>query len=203
MPVPVDTMRVIPVEVPTKEEMRIPRNVHYALNQFDISPTSRSVIEGIVALLKKYPGVTARLVGHTDSRGSAEYNLELSRRRVNAARAVFIELGIDSARIATDYRGKSDTYAIEDSKRGFALNRRVEMVFVDPQGHDIAGERQEGDLQLEGEHSSKPQFSVPKQGTAPVKAPASGAAKKRASAGVRPAAKPVASPVAKPPASGR
>ena len=150
-PVPADTMRVVHAPVPTQEELRIPRNVHFALNQFDISPASRTVIAGIVTLLRKYPTVTTRLVGHADTRGSAEHNLALSKRRVDAARAVFVEMGIDSARITTDYRGSSETYALEDSKRGFALNRRVEMVFVDQDGHDLHGERQEGDLQLEGE----------------------------------------------------
>jgi len=141
--------------------------VHFALNEFVISPTSRSVIDGIAALLQKYPTVTARLVGHTDSRGSMEYNLRLSKRRVDAARAVFLEMGIDSSRLATDYRGKSETYAIEDSKRGFALNRRVEMVFVDSAGNDIRGERQEGDLQLEADRATKP---VKKTVAAPAKA---------------------------------
>ena len=62
-----------------------------------------------------------------DSRGSPEYNLALSKRRVDVVRAVFIDMGIDSTRLSTDYRGKSEPYAIEDSKRGFALNRRVEI----------------------------------------------------------------------------
>ena len=190
VPVPVDTVRVVHVEVPTREELRIPRNVHYALNEFVISPTSHNVIAGIAALLQKYPTITARLVGHTDSRGSMEYNLELSKRRVNAARAEFITMGIDSARLSTDYRGKSDLYAIEDSKKGFALNRRVEMVFVDSEGKDIGGERQEGDLQLETERSSRPKFSVPKHGTSPVKPPMKRVtpAPKRSTTGTRPPA---------------
>jgi len=151
---------VIAVPMPTREELRIPRNVHFALNQFDIGPTSRGVIGGIVALLQKYPSITVRLVGHADSRGSPEYNLALSKRRVEVVRAVLVEMGIDSTRLSTDYRGKSEPYAIEDSKRGFALNRRVEMVFVDAQGRDIKAEAQEGDLQLEQDRS-------PKSGTRP------------------------------------
>jgi outer membrane protein OmpA-like peptidoglycan-associated protein len=144
-----DSVRVVPAPVPTKEELRIPRNVHFALNRFDISPTSRDVIAGIVALLDKYPSITVRLVGHTDSRGSSALNLTLSKRRVDMVRDVIVALGIAPARLSTHYRGKSDLYAIEDSKKGFALNRRVEMVFVDAEGRDIRGEAQEGDLQIE------------------------------------------------------
>lgn len=88
-----------------------------------------------------------RLEGHTDSRASVAYNLALER-RVNATKAVFLALGVDSTRISTDFKGKGDLYEEKDT-RGFALNRRVEMVFVDSDGRDIKGERQEGDLQLE------------------------------------------------------
>ena len=136
--------------VPTREELRIPRNVHFALDKHFISPESHKVIEGIVALLQKYPSIRVRLEGHTDSRASVAYNLALSQRRVNATKAVFLALGVDSTRISTDFKGKGDLYSEEKDTRGFALNRRVEMVFVDSDGRDIKGERQEGDLQLEG-----------------------------------------------------
>lgn len=145
----VDTVAVPKLVVPTAVELRIPREVHFALNQAGITPASRAVIAGIAALLEKYPSITARLEGHTDSRGDVAFNLDLSRRRVMAARAAFIALGVDSARLSVAYKGKSDLIAVEDSRRGFALNRRVEMVFVDPEGLDIQGTRQEDDLQLE------------------------------------------------------
>lgn len=156
--------------VPTREELRIPRNVHFALDKHFISAESRRVIEGIAALLKKYPSITVRLEGHTDSRASVEYNLRLSQRRVNAARAVFLELGIDSTRLSVDYKGKGDLYAEEKDTRGFALNRRVEMVFVDPDGRDIQGERQEGDLQLEGATPVQPRKAVRRPATKPIPA---------------------------------
>lgn len=157
-------------QVPTREELRIPRNVHFALDKHYISADSRRVIEGIAALLRKYPSIKVRLEGHTDSRASVEYNMRLSQRRVNAARAVFLELGIDSTRISTDYKGKGDLYAEEKDTRGFALNRRVEMVFVDPDGRDIKGERQEGDLQLEGATPVQPKKAVRRPATKPIPA---------------------------------
>jgi len=157
LPVPVPQPDTVAAQqVPTEEELQIPRNVHFAVDKADLSPTSRQVIAGIAALLAKYPSITARLVGYTDSRGSAEYNLALSRRRVEAVKAELTQAGVDSARLATDYRGKTDLYALEESKRGYALNRRVEMVFVDAQGRDIKAAAQEGDLQLEQTPAKKP-----------------------------------------------
>ena len=171
-PVVIETPKPV---VPTREELRIPRNVHFALDKHYISADSRRVIEGIAALLKKYPSIKVRLEGHTDSRASVAYNLALSQRRVNATRAVFLELGIDSTRISTDFKGKGELYAEEKDTRGFALNRRVEMVFVDPDGRDIQGERQEGDLQLEGATPVQPKKAVRRPATKPIPAkPATG-----------------------------
>lgn len=146
-----DTVLVPRIDVPTVEELQIPRSVHFALDKSEITPLSRQVIAGIAALLDKYPTITVRLEGHADSRGNAAYNLELSKRRVLAARAVFQELGVDSTRITFNYKGKSELFAVEDTKRGFALNRRVEMVFVDDGGRDIKATQQERDIQLESD----------------------------------------------------
>ncbi len=154
VPIPIAVSEPVPVPhmaIPTVEELRIPRNVHFALRMAEVTPVSLQVIDGIAALLDKYPSITARLEGHTDSRGNAAYNLDLSRRRVTAVRDVFVALGIDSTRLGISYKGKDDLVAVEDSKRGFALNRRVEMVFVDPDGRDIKATHQEGDIQLEAD----------------------------------------------------
>jgi len=145
--------------VPTAEELRIPRNVHFALDKYAIGVTSRRVIDGIVAVLKRYPSITVRLEGHTDSRASAAYNMRLSQNRVNSVRNVMVALGIDAARITTSFKGEADLRSDEDSKTGFARNRRVEMVFVDSEGRDIQAEPQEEDLQLESDREfgrSKP-----------------------------------------------
>ena len=176
-----DTVVVPKGEFPTAEELKIPRNVHFALNRFDITPTSRGVIEGIAALLTKYPSVSAHLVGYTDSRGDSAYNLKLSQRRALAARAVFLELGIDSTRLSIAHKGKADLTATEDSKRGFALNRRVEMVFVDNEGREIQATSQEGDLSIESDRvprTVKPRKAAPRaaiRDTSGVVTPARGA----------------------------
>ena len=186
-PVPAPAPDTVPaMPVPTKEELRITRNVHFALNEFVLGTTSHHVISGIVALLVKYPSITVRLVGNTDSRGSPEYNLALSKRRVDATRAIFVQMGIDSTRLSTDYRGKSELYAIEDSRRGFALNRRVEMVFVDAQGRDIRGEAQEGDLQLEAERA--------KHAPSPRVAPKPPIRRRTTATGTRPKRRPATKP---------
>jgi outer membrane protein OmpA-like peptidoglycan-associated protein len=145
-----------PLQMPTAEELKIPKDVHFALNKSYVGLSSRQVITGVANVLLKYPSVYAHLTGHTDSRGSYEYNLALSQRRVNAVQQVLRELGVDSTRITVDFVGKSELYAPEVSTKGYALNRRVEMAFQDSEGREIKSERTEADLQIEADRPPPP-----------------------------------------------
>ncbi len=156
MPTPIPPTPIQPSEpvapvapAPTPEELRIPRNVHFALDKYFLSERSREVIAGVVEVMKKYPSITVRLEGHTDSRASVAYNLRLSKNRVEAVNQRMQALGIAANRITTAFKGEGELKTTEDSNANFARNRRVEMVFVDSEGHDIHAEEQEGDLQLE------------------------------------------------------
>src|SRR5258706_13277727 len=77
----------------------------------------------------------------------------------------FLDLGIDSTRIRWTFKGRSELLASEESKRGYALNRRVEMVFVDPENREIKAERQGGDIQTEADrpppHPARDGFRTP------------------------------------------
>ncbi len=166
-PTPIPPTPITPSEpvapvapAPTPEELRIPRNVHFALDRYVLSERSREVIAGVVAVMKKYPSISVRLEGHTDSRASVAYNLRLSKNRVNAVATHMRALGIEADRVTTAFKGEGELKTTEDSNANFARNRRVEMVFVDSEGHDIHAEDQEEDLQLEGS-SPAPKKAAP------------------------------------------
>ncbi len=79
---------------------------------------------------QKSPDIT--LVGHTDPRGSAAYNMALSRERAEALRAFLLAQGYQG-RIVVLYRGESDPYQADDPGRYsqeqlYRLHRRVELV---------------------------------------------------------------------------
>jgi outer membrane protein OmpA-like peptidoglycan-associated protein len=148
-PVPEPVVEAPVPVVPTVEELHLPRNVHFGLDQHQLGERSREVIAGVVQVMLKYEGLSVRLEGHTDSRASARYNLQLSQKRVDAVRAEMIARGIAPERISFVFKGKSALKVEETSAANFARNRRVEMVFVDAEGHDLQVEDQEEDLQLE------------------------------------------------------
>ena len=74
-------------------------------------------------------GLRLDVVGHTDAKGGAEHNRDLSRRRAaNVVRALVTDYGIDAARLDPRGAGADEPVAPNDSEDGRARNRRVELV---------------------------------------------------------------------------
>jgi len=71
--------------------------------------------------------VSIVLEGHTDERGTREYNLALGERRAKAVADVFMALGIDPARIETISYGEENPVAEGHDESAWQLNRRVEI----------------------------------------------------------------------------
>ena len=129
--------------------MRVPRNIHFALDKSDISTPSADVLKQIAAVLKKYPFLTVELQGHTDSRASNQYNLALSKRRAIATRNYLIQQGVEPERMQIRPLGESKLKKPGNTILEHAYNRRVEIIFRDLRGIDIIFEEQNNDLQPE------------------------------------------------------
>lgn len=94
-----------------------------------IKPTSYGILKQIAGVLGENPGVSVKIVGHTDNDGEEAANLDLSRRRAEAVKAALsTEFGIDAARMQTDGMGESKPVADNTKPEGKAQNRRVEFV---------------------------------------------------------------------------
>jgi outer membrane protein OmpA-like peptidoglycan-associated protein len=93
-------------------------------------PGAREVMDGLVEMLKEYPEVRIRVTSHTDGRGDAEYNMELSRRRAEAVRGYLIDQGIEAGRIETRGAGAEEPVASSATAAGRRLNRRIEVQLV-------------------------------------------------------------------------
>ena len=95
----------------------------------DIKPESKPSLEQIAAFLKTEPSVKLHVVGHTDSVGSVENNLALSKRRAEAvASALNKDYGIEATRMTGNGVASLAPVANNSSEEGRAKNRRVELV---------------------------------------------------------------------------
>ncbi|MEP6766208.1 MAG: OmpA family protein [Gemmatimonadaceae bacterium] len=77
--------------------------------------------------LDKYPGSNLLIVGHTDSLGTAAYNLNLSQRRARATAAFLTSQGVLLERMKSEGRGETEPVADNSTEAGQASNRRVEV----------------------------------------------------------------------------
>ncbi len=97
-------------------------------------PISRETLLTIAQVLAGYPEARIEVAGHTDSRGSAEMNQQLSRRRAEAVREFLIgEGGLAADRVVARGYGESDPVASNATETGRALNRRVEFRVLNPE----------------------------------------------------------------------
>lgn len=82
-------------------------------------------LDVIVTWILSTPNAGLKLKGHTDSTGTPEYNLELAHRRTESVKAIFVEKGVESARIRTEWYGEGQPIlALLGRQRD---NRRVEI----------------------------------------------------------------------------
>jgi len=94
----------------------------------DIRSDARDVLAANATWLKKYPSVQFTIEGHTDERGTAQYNLALGDRRANAAKDYLVSLGVDASRVKTVSYGKERPFATGHDEDSWQKNRRAHFV---------------------------------------------------------------------------
>jgi len=111
-------------------KLNVPSDVSFDTGRADIRPQMRPVLDEIGRNLDANVRVT--VVGHTDSTGSDAINDPLSRERAAAVRDYLAARGVAPSRISTSGRGSHEPVASNDTDRGRAANRRVEIFLSEP-----------------------------------------------------------------------
>lgn len=104
-----------------------PEGLLFGFDSDQVTAAARDNLRKFAASLQKYPNTKTLIVGHTDSEGSAEYNMDLSDRRALSAASFISAQGVDRARISTAGRGEAEPIATNTSDAGRGQNRRVEI----------------------------------------------------------------------------
>ena len=103
-------------------------SVLFATNQNSLLGTAQERLNQVAEVLKEQPELNFTVIGHTDSQGGDDYNLQLSQKRADAVRDYLVSRGVDSSHIRSVGRGKNEPIADNASAEGRANNRRVEIV---------------------------------------------------------------------------
>ena len=104
----------------------------FAFDEFALTDDARTALFQVLELYKEYDGTDISVEGHTDSKGSDEYNQRLSEQRAGVVFDWFVANGIDAALLTASGFGEGDPVAPnevngEDNPDGRALNRRVDI----------------------------------------------------------------------------
>ncbi len=99
--------------------------VFFDFDSSAITSNARTVLDRQAGWLQQYPQNQVTVEGHTDERGTREYNLALGQRRANAARDVLVAGGVAGARIQTISYGKERPAALGSDESAWAQNRRA------------------------------------------------------------------------------
>jgi peptidoglycan-associated lipoprotein len=104
--------------------------IFFEYDSSDISTEAKETLDANAVALKKYSSWTITIEGHSDERGSAEYNLALGERRAVAARAYLVSLGIPGDRLRTVSYGKEFPFDPGHDDTAWSKNRRAHFVIT-------------------------------------------------------------------------
>jgi outer membrane protein OmpA-like peptidoglycan-associated protein len=124
------------VQAPVAETLRrsgqVQLYVTFRTGSADLDIGAAPVLGEVRDALLADPSLRLRLVGHTDTTGSAAVNGPLSVRRAEAVRAWLAANGVGADRLAAEGRGPGEPIADNATEAGRALNRRVQATRVQP-----------------------------------------------------------------------
>ncbi|WP_088341118.1 OmpA family protein [Robiginitalea sediminis] len=101
--------------------------VYFETNRDEVKGTSAETLGRLAGIFQEYPKTVILIEGHTDSAGSEEYNLALSKRRAESVANYLIAQGVDASRFTVKWYGESQPRADNSTPEGKAQNRRVEL----------------------------------------------------------------------------
>lgn len=108
--------------------LRMPSDVTFATNQSSINSRFYATLDDVAGVLNRYDQSIVDIIGHADSDGSDDYNLNLSRQRASSVAQYLVQRNVLADRLYVDGRGESQPIASNDTASGKAQNRRVEIL---------------------------------------------------------------------------
>ena len=108
--------------------LRMPSDVTFASNQSSINPAFYATLDDVAAVLNRYDQSIVDIIGHADSDGAEDYNLNLSRQRASSVAQHLVSRNVLPDRLFVDGRGESEPVATNATADGKARNRRVEIL---------------------------------------------------------------------------
>jgi outer membrane protein OmpA-like peptidoglycan-associated protein len=105
-------------------------DVLFEYGQADLREESLESLDRLVNFINDYPNRKVSIEGHTDSRGSDEFNLKLSQQRADGVRRALIDRGVPKDRVQSVGLGEEFPLSSNETDAGRSQNRRVEIIIL-------------------------------------------------------------------------
>jgi outer membrane protein OmpA-like peptidoglycan-associated protein len=105
-------------------------NIYFDFDKTNLRPESFPELDKLVEMMETNANLEIEISGHTDSKGSDQYNQELSQGRAEAVREYVVQQGIDGNRMSAVGYGESKPETTNDTEEGRQINRRVEFTVL-------------------------------------------------------------------------
>lgn len=119
-------------------KVNIPSSISFGSGSYQIKPSFAPILSQVAQTLSQNPGLTAQVVGHTDSTGQAAANQTLSLNRAQSVVSALVQAGIASQRLSANGMGDTQPVATNSTAIGRAMNRRVEIYLRPPASQPAA-----------------------------------------------------------------
>ena len=106
------------------------RVIYFEFDRAEIRGDDAAVVSAHAGYLAANPGVRIRLEGHTDERGTREYNIGLGERRAQAVRRALMLQGVAETQLATVSFGEERPAVGGEDEAAWSQNRRVEILYL-------------------------------------------------------------------------
>lgn len=119
-------------------------NILFGFDSSTLSNDAKANLDKLVQVLNTYQETDIEVQGHTDSRGSEDYNQDLSERRASAVSNYLASEGIDRERLTTKGFGELAPKVDNDTEEGRAQNRRVDFLITANEKMQAEAKREAG-----------------------------------------------------------
>ena len=106
------------------------RIIYFEFDSSDISPQFVDVIAAHGRYLAGNASIRLRLEGHSDERGTREYNIGLAERRAQSVKRALALQGVQDSQVATVSYGEERPAVVGSDEAAYSKNRRVELVYI-------------------------------------------------------------------------
>ena len=118
----------------TETSIEITEKIYFETGKAVILPKSYDILNSVAQAMVDYSNIQVEVQGHTDSDGSAAYNLGLSDKRALAVKTYLMTQGVESNRLESKGYGEGAPIATNETAEGKEENRRVEFRIISGMG---------------------------------------------------------------------